>query len=450
VQSYTFPEDFVWGVATASYQIEGAIEADGRKPSIWDTFSATPGKVVKGDTGAVACDHYHRYLQDIALMRDSLGVRNYRFSIAWPRVLPDGTGAVNAAGLDFYDRLVDALLDAGITPWATLYHWDLPQVLEDAGGWPARSIVDAYVEYADVVTRRLSDRVSNWMTFNEPWVFTFLGYAAGIHAPGRRDWGAFLKGAHHMLLAHAQALPVIRGNGSDSTQAGLVLNLSWADPATDSAEDRAAADRQMSFQNRWFMDPIYNGHYPEDMRTIYEDAGIMPDVSADDLKLIATGKPDFLGVNFYTREVVAAGGDDPRALHVIPQEGEHTAMGWEVSPQAIDSVVRWAHETYTPGPIYITENGAAFPDVVAEDGAVHDDRRVAFYQAYLANVHKALTSGVPVRGYFAWSLLDNFEWAEGYSKRFGITYVDYPTQTRILKDSGKWYAQTVQQNGFQR
>ncbi|TVR24581.1 MAG: beta-glucosidase [Anaerolineaceae bacterium] len=443
----TFPDGFVWGAATASYQIEGAATADGRGASIWDTFSATPGKVLNGDTGAVACDHYNRYPDDIRLMRDQIGLDAYRFSIAWPRILPQGDGAVNPAGLDFYDRLVDGLLEAGITPYATLFHWDLPQALEDRGGWPHRGVVDAYINYADVTTRRLGDRVKHWMTFNEPWVFTFLGYCAGIHAPGKTSWADYLAGMHHFLLAHGGAVPVIRQNSADAS-VGLVLNLNWADAASDSAEDQAAVARAMSFQNNWILDPLYRGEYPADMVALYDEAGIMPEIRDGDMARIQ-GAPDFLGVNFYTRLVVRHD-DSVEILRFsdVPQSGEHTEMGWEVSPESLYRLLMWTWQNYAPEHLYITENGAAFADEVSADGAVHDERRLNFYREYLTNVHRAITEGVPMRGYFAWSLLDNFEWAEGYSKRFGITYVDYETQQRILKDSGKWYAQVIENNGF--
>jgi beta-glucosidase len=440
-----FPDNFLWGAATASYQIEGATQEDGRGPSIWDTFAAEPGNVHGGDTGDPACDHYHRYKDDVALMK-RIGLDAYRFSIAWPRILPQGTGTVNQAGIDFYNRLVDELLANDIQPWVTLYHWDLPQALQDRGGWPNRMIVDAYVNYVDVVSKALGDRVNHWMTFNEPWVFTYIGYTEGRHAPGGHDWSDFLKGAHNVLLAHANSVPVLRQNTQTEAKIGIVLNLAWAEAVSVKEEDRAAAQRLMSFQNAWFADPLYYGRYPNDMLELYQS--LMPDVSPDDLQIIHRGRPDFLGVNFYRREVVKF---DPDAgllqVKSVRQPGEHTEMEWEVSPKGIYNILKYAHETYHPGDIYVTENGAAFRDEV-EDGAVHDPRRVNFYQAYLANCHRALQAGVPLRGYFAWSLLDNFEWAFGYSKRFGLTYVDYKTQARILKDSGKWYSQTIADNGF--
>lgn len=443
--NYTFPSDFIWGAATASYQIEGAVSEGGRGTTIWDVFSNTPGKVKNGDTGAIACDHYHRYAEDIDLMRQ-LGLRAYRFSIAWARILPHGTGTTNSVGLDFYDRLVDTLLKYDIRPFATLYHWDLPQALEAQGGWVNKTIVDWFEHYVDVVTRRLGDRVKDWMTLNEPWVFTFLGYAAGIHAPGHQNLDFYLRASHHSLMAHARAVNIVHTNVANS-QVGIVLNPAWADPHRDTIQDHLAAQRQLSFQNRWWLHPIYVGEYPADMMAIYGDK--MNFIAPHDFDELRTNRSDFLGVNFYTRQVVQAAPHSQwlLKLETIPQDREHTDMNWEVSPEAIYNVLRHIHREYAPPKIYITENGAAFNDIVIGD-AVHDERRVAFYQAYLAHCHRAIADGIPLKGYFAWSLLDNFEWAEGYSKRFGIIYVDYPTQRRIIKDSGKWYAQTIRDNGF--
>jgi beta-glucosidase len=446
-QKLEFPQGFLWGAATASYQIEGAVDEDGRGPSIWDTFSRTPGKVKNGDTGAIACDHYHLYRDDVALLK-RIGVSAYRFSIAWPRILPQGTGEVNRAGLDFYDRLVDELLANDIQPWATLYHWDLPQALEDQGGWPERVVVDPFVNYVDVISRRLGDRVKHWMTLNEPWVFTFLGYGIGVHAPGRTDMQDYLRASHHALLAHGRSVPLLRTNVGDAAKVGVVLNLAWADPATDSQEDRDAVHRYDGFQNRWFLDPIYKGSYPADMLELYNAELPIQDGDLDEIR----GKPDFLGVNFYNRTVLAHNPDaeDPLKIRQVPQtQNEHTAMGWEVSPESLYNLLVHTNREYNPGAIYITENGAAFLDEVGPDGEVDDPRRMAFYREYLAQAHRAIEAGVPLRGYFAWSLLDNFEWAEGYDKRFGITYVDYETQRRILKGSGKWYSQAIKQNGFE-
>ncbi len=440
-----FPNNFLWGTATSSYQIEGAASEDGRGPSIWDTFCRTPGKVVNGDDGDVACDHYHRYPEDIELMAE-LGVQAYRFSIAWPRIFPQGTGEINQAGLDFYDRLVDNLLLKGIQPYATLYHWDLPQPLQDAGGWPARFIVDAFVDYADVVSQRLGDRVHQWMTHNEPWCAAFLGYGLGHHAPGLEDITAALRAAHHLLLSHGRAVPVIRANGDARTKVGIVLNLTWADAATDSEADKAAARRVEGFQNRWFLDPVFKGEYPADMVELY--GGSVPGLEDGDLKEISA-PTDLLGINYYNRAVVRhsdSGG--PLQVEWVQPEGEYTAMGWEVHPESLYKLLKHVHTEYAPGDLFITENGAAYDDVLSEDGRINDPQRKAYLEGHFISAHQAIEEGVPLKGYFVWSMMDNFEWAFGYDKRFGIIYVDFLTQQRILKESARWYAQVTRQNGF--
>ncbi len=444
----SFPNDFKWGVATSSYQIEGAAFEDGRGTSIWDTFCRTPGKVANGDNGDIACDHYHRYLDDIELMAE-LGVQMYRFSIAWPRIMPQGTGEVNQAGLDFYDRLVDALLAKGIQPYATLYHWDLPQPLQDAGGWPSRFVVDAFADYANVVSRCLGDRVQHWMTHNEPWCAAFLGYGIGHHAPGIQDFPASLRAAHHLLLSHGRAVPAIRANGDARTQVGIVLNLTWADPATDSDADKAAAARVEGFQNRWYLDPVYRGEYPADMVALY--GGEVPGLEDGDLKEISA-PTDFLGINYYTRGVVAhdeANGGPLQVTSVRP-EGEYTEMDWEVHPDSLYRLLMKVHEEYAPGDLYVAENGAAYKDELGEDGRIADTGRKNYLQEHFVSAHRAIEEDVPLRGYFVWSMLDNFEWAFGYDKRFGIIHVDFETQQRTLKDSARWYAQVTRQNGFSR
>jgi beta-glucosidase len=441
----SFPPDFLWGAATASFQIEGAANEDGRGQSIWDTFCRTPGKVANGDTGDVACDHYHRYPEDIELL-SRLGVKAYRFSLAWPRILPEGTGKVNSAGLDFYDRLVDAVLAKGIEPFATLYHWDLPQALQDKGGWPNRDSVEAFVNYADVVSHRLGDRIQYWMTHNEPWCAGWLGYGMGQHAPGIQDFQQAIQATHHLLLSHGKAVPVVRANGGPNTKVGIVLNPSWVDPINNVPEDRAAAHRIMGFRNRWYMDPLYKGEYPGDMMEIYDP--ILPSVQQGDMAAIAA-PTDFLGVNYYNRDVV---GDDAgfEPLHVKYErpQGEYTEMDWEVYPPGLYNMLMWAHQTYAPPALYVTENGAAFRDELTADGKVLDDRRQAYLEGYIAQVSRAVQDGVPVRGYFVWSLLDNFEWSWGYTRRFGIVHVDYETQKRTMKQSGEWYSQVVRDNGF--
>ena len=442
----TFPEGFLWGSATSSFQVEGAAFEDGRGLSIWDTFSRTPGKVLNGDNGDVACDHYHRFPQDVELMAD-IGLHTYRFSIAWPRIFPNGTGQLNESGLDFYDRLVDKLLESNIEPYATLYHWDLPQALEDIGGWTNRSVVDAFANYADVISRTLGDRVHHWMTHNEPWCASLLSYELGVHAPGHHDFQKALAAAHHLLLSHGRAVPIIRANGDANTQVGIVLNQTWADPITDSPEDLAAARRRDGYFNRWFLDPVFKGEYPADMVELYGD-NVAP-VQPGDMAEISVPL-DFLGVNFYNREVVGAGEDGTvLGLRYEKPAGEYTSMEWEVYPPSFYEVLTRIHRDYAPRAMFITENGCAYKDVVAADGQVYDPKRQSYFEGHFHSAHRAMLDGVPLKGYFVWSLMDNFEWAWGYSERFGIVYVDFETQQRILKQSGHWYKQVIRDNGFE-
>lgn len=431
-----FPPGFVWGAATASYQIEGAAEEGGRGESIWDRFCATPGKVRAGDDGRVACDFYHRYAADIVLMQE-LGIDAFRFSVAWPRIVPEGRGLVNSAGLDFYDRLVEALLAAGIEPVATLYHWDLPQALEDEGGWTSRETSDAFVTYARHVVERLGDRVSRWITHNEPWVAAWLGYGWGMHAPGRTSERDALAAAHHLLVSHGLAVDAIRG-ACPSASVGISLNLFPIDSASDDEADRDAARHADGFNNRWFLDPLYHGAYPEDMVSTFGDA--MPRVEADDMAAIAT-RTDFLGVNYYTRHVVEATEARPT---LVPVPGaDHTDMGWEVYPEGLRTLLGRLQRDYAPPELLITENGAAFADVRRHDGQICDLERVSYLARHIDAVERSVADGVPVKGYFAWSLLDNFEWAFGYSKRFGLIYVDYPTLERVPKSSFSWYRDRI-------
>ena len=437
-----FPDGFVWGTATASYQIEGAVHEDGRSESIWDRFSRTPGKTSNGDTGDVACDHYHRWREDIATMCE-LGVAAYRFSIAWPRVIPTGRGAVNEPGIAFYDQLVDALIEAGITPWVTLYHWDLPQVLEDQGGWPNRDTAHAFTEYVDVVTRRLGDRVKHWITLNEPWCSGFLGYYTGHHAPGRTSLADAFQAFHTLHLAHGLAVPIVRRNSPDA-QVGITLNLSQIYPASDSAADRAAAQRQDALFNQWFLDPLYGRGYPEDAVALLGEAA--PKTEPGDLEVIAA-PTDFLGINYYTPAFVRdAPGEGGLAVEQVRQEGEYTAMDWFVYPQGLYDLMQRVHRDYPTGPLYITENGAAYEDAPPQDGRVADPERTRYYELHLAACRRAIDDGVPLAGYFAWSLMDNFEWAFGYTRRFGIVYVDFATQERTIKDSGHWFSRVVREN----
>jgi beta-glucosidase len=422
-----FPAEFVWGAATAAYQIEGAVGEDGRSESIWDRFAATPGKVRNGESGAIACDFYHRYPEDIRLMRE-LGLDSFRLSIAWPRILPEGRGRVNEAGLDFYDRLVDELLANGIEPCVTLYHWDLPQVLEDEGGWPARSTAEAFVELAEVVAGRIGDRVRRWVTHNEPWVAAWLGYGWGVHAPGRTSPVDAVAAAHHLLLSHGWATELLRG---PTREVGITLNLTQTYPATDSPADVDSARALDGNWNRWFLDPLFRGDYPTDM-------GYAPPVLDGDLAVIS-GPVDFLGVNYYARAVTRAGGNGgfPEFVHI--PESEYTDMGWEIYPDGFYETLMRVTRDYAPPAIYITENGAAFGDLRGHDGSVVDPERQAYISDHLEAVARALEDGCPVRGYYVWSLLDNFEWSYGYAKRFGIVYVDYPTLERVPKASAHWY-----------
>jgi beta-glucosidase len=422
----SFPPGFLWGVATSAYQIEGATREDGRGASIWDTFSATPGKIEDGSSGDIACDHYHRWEEDLELIK-SLGVDSYRFSISWPRVLPEGTGKVNEKGLDFYERLVDGMLGRGLEPNATLYHWDLPQALQDRGGWGSRDTAHAFVDYADAVTKRLGDRVKLYATFNEPWCISILSHQIGEHAPGLQDLKLALQVAHHVLLAHGLALPVMRENAPEAEH-GIVLNFTPGYAASDKEEDQRAAWLLDGSFNRWFADPVFKGTYPEDIWEAY--GANVPEINEGDMETIRA-PIDFLGVNYYTRAVF---GQAP--------SNERTEMGWEVYPQGLKDLLLRLPRDYGSPVMYVTENGAAYPDRL-EDSKVHDPKRISYYERHLEAVSEAIKEGADVRGYYAWSLMDNFEWAKGYTKRFGLVYVDYETQRRILKDSARWYRDFV-------
>jgi beta-glucosidase len=433
-----FPPGFVWGAASAAYQIEGAAGEDGRGESIWDRFATQPGAVRGGDTGAVACDFYHRFPQDIELMR-ALGLDAFRFSISWPRVLPEGRGRIEPRGLDFYDRLVDALLEAGIRPFATLYHWDLPQRLEDEGGWPVRPTAEAFVEYVEAVAERLGDRVLDWTTHNEPFCTSWLGYALGLHAPGRRNVADALAAAHHVLLSHGWAVEALR-RLSPHARVGIVLDSWPAHAASDAAEDVEAARTMDALRNRLFFEPVFRGDYPARALELLEPAG--PPVLAGDLAAISSPL-DFVGVNNYSRMLVRANQAGGEPIQVRAPAGRLTDMGWEVYPDALREVLTRLYREYGTPPLYVTENGAAYADVRSHDGRVHDPERIAYLDEYLGAVAAAIADGVPVHGYFVWSLLDNFEWSFGYWKRFGLVYVDYPTLERVPKDSFAWYRDLI-------
>ena len=438
-----FPDKFTWGTATSSYQIEGAWQEDGKGESIWDRFCHTPGKVFNGDTGDIACDHYHRWSDDINLMKD-IGVNAYRFSISWPRIFPSGYGAINQAGIDFYSQLVDGLLYNGIKPFVTLYHWDLPQKLQDQGGWPSRKIVDHFAAYADIVSRTLGDRVKDWITLNEPWVSAFVGYLDGRHAPGHTDLGEALTAAHHLLLSHAKAVPVIKQNSPDSN-VGITVNLTPSEPASLSNADRKASNWSDGYINRWFLDALVGRGYPQDIVNGFSVS--MDFIESGDMELISE-PVDFIGVNYYTRNIARADNlaEDENEKPIVSRGSQITEMDWEVYPPGLYNILGRLHFDYRFPAIYITENGAAFPDFITADGEVDDQDRLSYIKRHLDMVLKAVEIGVPVKGYFVWSMMDNFEWAHGYSKRFGIVYVDYKTQKRIIKSSGKWYQKFIREN----
>ncbi|MBP0460714.1 glycoside hydrolase family 1 protein [Streptomyces montanisoli] len=464
-----FPTGFAWGAATAAYQVEGAAAEDGRTPSIWDTFAHTPGRVRNGDTGDIAADHYHRFRDDVALMRE-LGLTAYRFSISWTRVQPTGRGPAVERGLDFYRRLTDELLAAGITPVATLYHWDLPQDLEDAGGWPTRATAERFADYAAIMAGAIGDRVPMWTTMNEPWCSAFLGYGSGVHAPGRTDPAASLRAAHHLNLAHGRAVEVLRDTLPSDARLSLTLNLHQVRPLTSGAADAEAARRIDAVGNRVFTGPVLDGAYPEDLLA---DTARVVDwgelVRDGDLATISH-PIDLLGVNYYTPTVVSAPeaedtgrerfhgghgasdhspwtGSEDVVFH-LPERLGRTAMDWAIDPDGLYELLMGLHREHPGLPLMVTENGAAFDDYVSPEGRVDDPERIAYLHGHLAAVRRALDAGADVRGYFLWSLLDNFEWAYGYSKRFGAVYVDYATQRRIPKASAHWYADVIRANGL--
>lgn len=442
-----FPQDFVWGAATASYQVEGAVSEDGRGPSIWDTFAHTPGRIADAAVGDVADDHYHRYVEDITLMAD-LGLTAYRFSIAWPRIQPNGSGTALKSGLGFYRRLAECCLENGVTPYATLYHWDLPQSLEDAGGWLQRDTSLRFADYAGLAQDGLGDLITNWITLNEPWCSAFLGYAAGVHAPGLTLGKESMKAVHHLLLGHGLAVRRLR-ESTEPTTVGLTVNLYAVTPATESPVDREAARRADGIQNRLFLDPVLSGRYPDD---VLEDVGCESwfEQFADDLAVISEPL-DFLGVNYYSRHTVSGPADgvfaDPTVVSTQPGSerietvdtgAAKTQMGWEIHPDGLVEVLELVHERAPELPLYVTENGSAWEDRIELDGTIQDEQRRDYLEQHIGACRESLRRGIPLRGYFAWSLIDNFEWSFGFSRRFGLIYVDYPTQQRTVKRSGWW------------
>jgi beta-glucosidase len=449
-----FPAGFLWGVATSAYQIEGGTRVAGRGESVWDRFAARPGAIRDGSDGSVACDHHRLWREDLALLRD-LGVHAYRFSIAWPRVLPAGRGAVNPPGLDFYDALVDGLLEAGIRPFVTLNHWDLPQRLQDEGGWAARGTAEAFVAYAETVSMRLGDRVRDWTTHNEPWCIATLGHEQGIHAPGHRDPVEALQASHHLLLSHGWAAPALRRN-SPGARVGIVLNLVPGYPASPSEADREATRRFDASFNRWYLDPLFREGYPEDgvedrARAGQLPGGGMPWIRAGDLRA-AAAPIDYLGVNYYSRAIMRSNAipeaaNEPRTVQEAPAH-ERTAMGWEVYPQGLHDLLVRIHREYSPGEIYVTENGVAFDPPPGAGEPIDDGRRIHFLARHLQAAHRAIADGVPLAGYFLWTLIDNFEWQHGYTRRFGVVRLDRSTQERIPKLSASWYRDTIAVNAI--
>jgi len=442
-----FPKDFVWGAATASYQIEGAVREDGRGPSIWDTFSHTPGKVFGNHNGDVACDSYHRYGEDIALLKQ-LGVKAYRFSIAWPRIYPQGTGEVNPKGLDYYRRVIDGLLEAGIEPCVTLYHWDLPQALQDKGGWDNRETIDAFVNYAETVFKAFDGKVKMWITFNELWCVSFLSNYLGVHAPGNTDLQLAVNVAHNALVAHGRAVQRFRELGIRG-QIGITHNPTWTEPYTTKPEDVEAARRQRGWQNEWFFDPVLKGTYPQFLVDWFRATqGVEVPIQPGDMETIA--RPiDFIGVNYYTGNYGRyKEGEGLFHCEEVQVGFEKTFMGWNVFPEALFRVLGWVKEEYGDIPIYITENGACYEDELTPDKKVHDAKRFEYFRKHLIQCHRAIESGIPLKGYFAWSLMDNFEWAEGYRKRFGLCYTDYETLARHPKDSYYFYQKVIADGGL--
>jgi beta-glucosidase len=444
---FEFPKDFTWGCSSAAYQVEGAWNEDGKGPSIWDTFVHTPGHIINNETADVTVDHYHRYKEDASLMKE-LGVNAYRFSIAWTRILPRGTGAVNQAGLDFYDHLVDELLKNKVEPYICLFHWDLPQALQDKGGWPNRETAYAFAEYARIVTERLSDRVKVWMTHNEPWVAAMAGYFSGEHAPGNKDVSAAFKTLHHLLLSHGLAAEAIRASARQPVKVGIALNLNPVHPASDSKKDREAATRMDAVLNRATLDPLLKGTTPIQEFAIGKLLfGSL--IKPGDMEKIRT--LDLLGVNYYTRTVAKYERKFPvvAAEQIHPEGNEYSGM-WEIYPPGIHELLTRIWKDYQPKcEIMVTENGIPVPDGLDFDGHVRDERRIRYLRDHIAQIHRAMEDGIPIKGYFHWSLMDNFEWALGYGQRFGLIFVDFKTLKRTIKNSGHWFAQVIKDNGFE-
>lgn len=451
MQYLNFPQNFLWGTATSSYQIEGAMLEDGKGESIWDRFCRVPAKIRNADRGDIACDHYHRFEEDIGFLK-SIGVKTYRYSIAWPRIFPEGKGKPNQKGIDFYKKVTHLLLEKGIIPAVTLYHWDLPQKLQDMGGWTNRSVADHFQEYAGFVFKELGDIVPIWFTVNEPWVIAFEGHWLGVNAPGITDFTAALQVSHNLLLAHGMAVKTYRETGF-AGEIGIVLNMQSAYPGTERDQDRLAAIRLDGYHNRWFSDPVLKGEYPVDLVKWYQEKNLLPDIFQtenlkEDLKYIAQ-PTDFLGLNYYTSGLVFDQSDQwPLTLKMVPAGRDQNTMGWGIYPEGLYDLLVRLSKDYSGVKILITENGVTGNDLINRNGMVDDDYRIDYHYKHLNQVLKAIREGVPIGGYYLWSLLDNFEWAEGYAQRFGIVYVDFESQRRTLKKSAAWYRRVIQNNSL--
>lgn len=446
MSNMVFPENFIWGTATSAYQIEGAYNEDGKGESIWDRYTHTPGMIWGNNTGDVACDHYHLYEKDIKIMKE-IGIKSYRFSISWPRIFPDGRGESNKKGMDFYRNLVTLLVKNEIIPAATLYHWDLPQKLQDIGGWTNPEVVDHFVQYARYVFKELGDKVPIWITFNEPWASSFIGYWYGGHPPAVTDLSFALQAAHNIMLAHGKTVRAYREMGMNG-EIGISLNLNPVYPASESEADLLAAKRYSEFQNNWFLDPILKGKYPEQLHKLFSNIAKVPDIISSDMDVIHT-PIDFLGINNYSFNSVAYDADKPPLQVAFADTGKNkTDTGWEIYPEGIYDLLLYLQREYDGIKIMITENGAAFKDDIDKDGKVNDDERISYLNNHISEVFRAVKDGAHVAGYYVWSFMDNFEWRLGYSKRFGLVYIDYETQKRIIKKSGFWYKKVIERNGL--
>lgn len=446
MSSMVFPENFIWGTATSAYQIEGAYNEDGKGESIWDRFTHTPGNIRGNNTGDVACDHYHLYEEDLKIMKE-MGIKSYRFSISWPRIFPDGKGEPNQRGMDFYRNLVDLLVENDIAPAVTLYHWDLPQKLQDIGGWTNREVADLFVQYARYVFRQLGDKVTIWITFNEPWVSSFIGYWYGGHPPGISDLSLALQAAHNIMLAHGRAVRAFREMGMKG-EIGISLNLNPIYPASEKENDFLAANRYSEFYNGWFLNPILKGKYPEQLMNYFSNFAMLPNMDREDMDVIHT-PIDFLGINNYSfTSVVYAPDKLPLQVNFAETGKAKTDTGWEIYPEGMYDLLLYLHHEYNGIKMMITENGAAFQDVIDQDETVNDDERIGYLNEHIAEIHRAMKDGVNLAGYYIWSFMDNFEWRSGYSKRFGLVYIDYVTQKRIVKKSGFWYKNVIENNGI--